>query len=212
MDVTAQLRLKNSILLEFREQHSLTQKQAADECGVWLGAWTAMELMHFSSVSAPAAQKIADYIGVDLERIAPRELVEHDCGVQVARRFFVPNHALLSFASKTVERLTLPPPSDDNEVNTEDRVAAINKAMSVLTQRERRIIEGRFGLNGKQQMTLAELGKELNVTRAYVRYIEQKALRKLSLPEPMYRLANAVLDNAFYPQSCVDAVEGAKKT
>ncbi len=51
-----------------------------------------------------------------------------------------------------------------------------------LTDRERSIIELRFGLNDEKARTLEEVGKEYNVTRERIRQIEAKALRKLRNP------------------------------
>jgi len=57
-----------------------------------------------------------------------------------------------------------------------DLVAA---AVGKLTSREKTIVDARFGLNGEEEKTLAQVGKELNLSSARVRQIEQKALRKL---------------------------------
>ena len=58
----------------------------------------------------------------------------------------------------------------------------INKVLSGLKEREALVIQKRFGLNDGYEMTLEEIGKELNVTRERVRQIEAKALSKLRLP------------------------------
>ena len=50
-----------------------------------------------------------------------------------------------------------------------------------LTDRERRVIDMRFGITLQKDHTLEEIGKEFNVTRERVRQIEAKALQKLNL-------------------------------
>jgi RNA polymerase primary sigma factor len=63
--------------------------------------------------------------------------------------------------------------------------AAVQKALTALPERERRIIELRFGLDeggGGQPRTLEEVGQQLGVTRERIRQIEAKVLRKLRHP------------------------------
>jgi len=59
----------------------------------------------------------------------------------------------------------------------------IEKAMVVLTPRERRIIEMRYGLQDDHYHTLDEVSAEFKLTRERIRQIEVKALRKLRYPE-----------------------------
>jgi RNA polymerase primary sigma factor len=56
------------------------------------------------------------------------------------------------------------------------------KVLSELSDREKRIITLRFGLENERPLTLEEVGKEFNVTRERIRQIEAKALRKLRHP------------------------------
>ncbi len=51
--------------------------------------------------------------------------------------------------------------------------------LSVLDQRERRIIDERFGLNGRKPMTLEEVGREFGVTRERIRQLQNSALTKM---------------------------------
>ncbi len=60
----------------------------------------------------------------------------------------------------------------------------IENALSSLPERERQVIELRFGLCGEQPRTLEEVGREFGVTRERIRQIENNTLKKLeSLPE-----------------------------
>ncbi len=54
-------------------------------------------------------------------------------------------------------------------------------ALDLLRERERLVIELRYGLSDNQERTLEEVGNILNVTRERVRQIESKALRKMNL-------------------------------
>jgi RNA polymerase primary sigma factor len=55
--------------------------------------------------------------------------------------------------------------------------------LTTLTERERKVIEMRFGLNGdNEEKTLEQIGQQYQVTRERIRQIEAKALRKLRHP------------------------------
>jgi RNA polymerase primary sigma factor len=58
----------------------------------------------------------------------------------------------------------------------------ISDALSKLTERERKIIVLRFGLEDGRFRTLEEVGREFGITRERIRQIEAKALRKLRHP------------------------------
>jgi RNA polymerase primary sigma factor len=59
---------------------------------------------------------------------------------------------------------------------------SINNALAVLSDRERQVLELRFGLVDGTDHTLEEVGRYFNVTRERIRQIESKALRKLRHP------------------------------
>jgi RNA polymerase primary sigma factor len=58
----------------------------------------------------------------------------------------------------------------------------IDKVLDELTEREKKVLQLRFGLKDGHARTLEEVGKEFNVTRERIRQIEGKALRKLRHP------------------------------
>ncbi|HTD66258.1 MAG TPA: RNA polymerase sigma factor RpoD [Candidatus Limnocylindria bacterium] len=58
----------------------------------------------------------------------------------------------------------------------------LSEVLCTLTERERRILEMRFGLVDGYRRTLEEVGKQYKVTRERIRQIEAKALRKLRHP------------------------------
>jgi RNA polymerase primary sigma factor len=58
------------------------------------------------------------------------------------------------------------------------------RALNVLPERDRQVIELRYGLTGRQPLTLEEVGREFGVTRERIRQIENNTLKKLQrLPE-----------------------------
>jgi RNA polymerase primary sigma factor len=74
--------------------------------------------------------------------------------------------------------------SPDEEASLTLRRSDIENALASLPERERKVIELRFGLSGAQPCTLEEVGKAFGVTRERIRQIENNTLKKLeSLPE-----------------------------
>jgi len=107
-------------------------------------------------------------------------------------------HALLKMAQQPVSLHA--PVGDDGDVSVgdfiEDKTAEnpsevtsysllrekLSDVLTTLTERERKILEMRFGLLDGYERTLEEIGKMYNVTRERIRQIEAKALRKLRHP------------------------------
>jgi RNA polymerase primary sigma factor len=58
----------------------------------------------------------------------------------------------------------------------------VRNVLEFLSERERQVLEMRFGLMDGRDHTLEEVGKEFGVTRERIRQIEAKALRKLRHP------------------------------
>lgn len=69
---------------------------------------------------------------------------------------------------------------DVGEILTAEQLKCIYDNMdNILTEREKTIIIGRFGLFGSKEMTQNELAAKLNISRSYVSRIERHALNKL---------------------------------
>ena len=64
----------------------------------------------------------------------------------------------------------------------------VARVLYTLNDRERRVLELRFGLEDGRSRTLEEVGKEFSVTRERIRQIEAKALRKLRHPSRSKKL------------------------
>jgi RNA polymerase primary sigma factor len=64
----------------------------------------------------------------------------------------------------------------------------LGDVLATLTERERKIVEMRFGLIDGYERTLEEIGRQYNVTRERIRQIEAKALRKMRHPTRLRHL------------------------
>ncbi len=78
------------------------------------------------------------------------------------------------------------PPAD--AASRELLKAQLDKVLGELTEREKKVLLLRFGLEDGRARTLEEVGKEFNVTRERIRQIEAKALRKLRHPSRSRKL------------------------
>ena len=69
----------------------------------------------------------------------------------------------------------------EEEVDLKMKISKLyEKIKKVLKNRERTIIELRFGLNGKEPKTQKEIAKDMGISRSYVSRIETKAIGKLA--------------------------------
>ncbi len=75
----------------------------------------------------------------------------------------------------------------------------LNGLLSDLHERERTVMEMRYGLDGQGCCTLEEIGEIFGITRERVRQLEKKALERLSKPKRRQRLRALVtlFENAF---------------
>jgi RNA polymerase primary sigma factor len=75
--------------------------------------------------------------------------------------------------------------SDDRAANPLDMLSDKNLhsqlegLLAVLDERERKIIDERFGLSGRRALTLEEVGREFGVTRERIRQLQNSALTKM---------------------------------
>lgn len=71
-------------------------------------------------------------------------------------------------------------PMPSQVVIREEKINIVRESLEALDERERKIIEMRFGLNGNPEMTLREVGKRFGITRERIRQIEYLAKKRLS--------------------------------
>ncbi len=88
--------------------------------------------------------------------------------------------------------------ADEEAINPSEAVVGSNladqtrKVLSTLTPREEKVLRMRFGIGGKSDHTLEEVGQDFNVTRERIRQIEAKALKKLRHPSRAKQLESFV--------------------
>jgi RNA polymerase primary sigma factor len=135
----------------------------------------------------------------ELGREAEPEEIADELNIPVARV-----RAILKMAQQSVSLQAPVGDGDDASVGDfiEDKKAAnpsevtsysllkdtLHDVLQTLTERERKIVEMRFGLIDGYERTLEEIGKQYNVTRERIRQIEAKALRKMRHPTRLRHL------------------------
>ena len=70
-------------------------------------------------------------------------------------------------------------PLPDELAETTLQREALRSILGALSERERMVLELRYGLDGQQPRTLDEVGRAFNVTRERIRQIEHQGLKKL---------------------------------
>jgi hypothetical protein len=108
----------------------------------------------------------------------PTTIVQYSCDREGRRRYT----AGRPIAGQIYLTDGLDPPApngDDRHEQATAAIAPVLAAMRILDDRERWVLAGRFGLNGREPVRLIDLARELDITRERVRQIEQAALAKL---------------------------------
>ena len=140
-----------------------------------------------------AKEKLVDELG--------REPTSED----IAREMEVTPERVREISKVSQEPLSLETPIGEDDARLGDfvpdhQVSTVDAASLVLLKdqvrdvlrnipdRERKVLELRFGLEDGRSRTLAEVGREFQVTRERIRQIEGKALRKLRHPSRSKRL------------------------
>jgi RNA polymerase primary sigma factor len=72
--------------------------------------------------------------------------------------------------------------SPNDSLITQDLTTQVERALSTLSPKEKKILRLRFGIGEEGEHTLEEVGRRFSVTRERIRQIETKALRKLRHP------------------------------
>jgi RNA polymerase nonessential primary-like sigma factor len=121
----------------------------------------------------PTAEEIADLLD------KPIEDVERMLGLN--ERISSTDSTMISDSGKTLLD-TIPDnnvPDPAETLQDEGVQSNVEDCLAKLSQKQREVVERRFGLHGHSVSTLEEVGQEIGVTRERVRQIQMDALKKL---------------------------------
>ena len=67
------------------------------------------------------------------------------------------------------------------EIEKNEERQRVRRAVFALGSREREIIELRYGLNGKQELTQKEVADKLGISQSYISRLEKKIIARLKV-------------------------------
>ena len=121
----------------------------------------------------PSSEEIAVVLGLAVEEV---EQVRRSAQAPVSLEKPVGDDEESEFGH-FLEDDSEPPPDEAAAVIL--RNETLVRLLGMLAERERRVLELRYGLNGEAPSTLDEVGRAFNVTRERIRQIESQSLKKL---------------------------------
>jgi RNA polymerase primary sigma factor len=126
----------------------------------------------------PFVSEIAEAVALDEEKV---------------QRSLQADQMEVSLADETLEAADAPAVASDPEKAAMDESvrSLVHAILEGLPPREADVVRRRFGLNGRDEQTLEEIGKEYGVTRERIRQIETKGLKALRHPSRVRHLKAA---------------------
>ncbi|MFA6846005.1 MAG: RNA polymerase sigma factor RpoD/SigA [Sphaerochaetaceae bacterium] len=142
-------------------------------------------LMHENSTTDPSVEQIGELTGLEPKLVnellaISREMVSLDSPVYTDK-------GTTSSIGDFVEDTS---PSPEDRLMENSLKEDIQSALATLSDKEREVLELRFGLNGQNAMSLKEIGELYNLTKERIRQIEKKALERLKNPARSKMLEN----------------------
>lgn len=137
----------------------------------------------------PMCQRLAEILDHPVDWLFPADLYSIEWPRMVARE--VSAHRFISLAAARSDKQLALPASQEDTVMQEELRDMISAALDTITPRERHVLSMRFGLDGEDEHTLGQVGKQLGVGIERIRQIEAKAIRKLRHPSRSRRLLAA---------------------
>ena len=193
-DYRVEVKVKNNYLFKLMESYGLSNaaelSRASGLAQTDIGKLLNLKVPAFTKTGKPTAatQILCDFFTCSVDDLFPPQHINDP--LQINSSAIEANMAELT-SSNLLAGGTDPLQILSND-DAADLVAA---AVGKLTSREKTIVDARFGLNGEEEKTFVQIGKELNLSSNRVRQIEQKAIRKLRT-NPTASLAYAHSDEA----------------
>jgi RNA polymerase primary sigma factor len=134
----------------------------------------AREHLQATTGREPSVEELSEFVGKSAREVtsalaARKAVVSYDVPLGGPEE----DGSLSEFLSDEAE-------GDTEEMFMEDALRdSVHELLETLSERERYVIERRYGLDGGRSATLGEIGQEVGVTRERARQVQNSALRKL---------------------------------
>ena len=123
----------------------------------------------------PSDKELAEYLNVSVKKISEYyTLSKEPCSLDVTIDEDEDTTMIDLIADENATKFM-----DIDDLSIRDTIYSV---LNTLSERERKIIELRFGFTDGRQHTLEEVGKEFNLTKERIRQLEASALKKLRNP------------------------------
>ena len=124
---------------------------------------------------APSDKELAEYLNVSVKKISEYYTISKEpCSLDVTIDEDEDTAMIDLIADENATKFM-----DIDDLSIRDTIYSV---LNTLSERERKIIELRFGFTDGRQHTLEEVGKEFNLTKERIRQLEASALKKLRNP------------------------------
>ena len=123
----------------------------------------------------PSDKELAEYLNVSIKKISEYYTISKEpCSLDVTIDEDEDTAMIDLIADENATKFM-----DIDDLSIRDTIYSV---LNTLSERERKIIELRFGFTDGRQHTLEEVGKEFNLTKERIRQLEASALKKLRNP------------------------------
>ena len=123
----------------------------------------------------PSDKELAEYLNVSVKKISEYYTISKEpCSLDVTIDEDEDTAMIDLIADENATKFM-----DIDDLSIRDTIYSV---LNTLSERERKIIELRFGFTDGRQHTLEEVGKEFNLTKERIRQLETSALKKLRNP------------------------------
>ena len=170
------LTIKNNELEKIRLAMGLKQEEVAQKIGIGNATYCQIECCR-NYPDREKQLKIAKFFGKSIESLFPEWLKAFSQKWKDADKTRIVPISQLSLSSP--ELLQLESGDYERMIETADASYIVSKFINKLPEKEKKLIEFKYGFKDGEPKTLEEVGKEFRVTRERVRQIEAKAHERI---------------------------------